>query len=83
MKTSPFQPQDSEKGSSPKGPSAVDKLKTLIGESQNIRKGNLKKKMASKMSMKSKKAMWKKDGVKGEGEDYSGASDTHYGPNER
>lgn len=48
----------------------LQKLKRLIGESKEIRKGNLsgKKKIAKKMkyrmTAKQKEAMWKRDGVK-------------------
>lgn len=49
----------------------INKLKKLIGESENIRHGHLsgkKKKMAKKMknklTEKEKLAIWKRDGVK-------------------
>ncbi len=60
----------------------LQKLKKLVGESSEIRKGNLsgkKKKIAKKMKFrlteKQKQAMWKRDGVRDKEErDDSGAN---------
>lgn len=46
---------------------SIKKLNKLIEESSEIRRGNLsgkKKHMAKKMGIKTKYAMWKRDGVK-------------------
>lgn len=61
----------------------LQKLKRLVGESSEIRRGNLSgkkkaiaKKMKYRMSAKHKQAMWKRDGVKDKTPlDFSGASE--------
>ena len=66
--------------------SPLNKLKKLVGESEEIRKGNLSgkkkhiaRKMKYRMTAKQKEDMHKRDGVKNkEPLDFTGASDDDY-----